>query len=192
MSSAVCSSSGKCSASGNSQIAVQQVTMAPLGRSKSVPIRDLTGPSAADPGASSPLDKDIGYVGRLVYKKSVPSAEMHSVGLLVFCGASASNSWMQCSAPSCFVPPMSGPSTEWFTDFHFAVMHIAKTLLGDRAVVVCPSPILRSPLSDTFASQLLFAALVKTLSGRALEDTFRTMSIGAWEGYFGSDEQKVR
>ena len=170
----------------NIQIAVQ-VAMSALGRSKSAP---LTGLSAAGPlpGTSSP---DIGFVGRLLYTGSVPSAEqMHSVDLVVFCGDRESNSSYQCSARSCFVPPMSGPSTEWFTDFHFAVMHIAKTLLGDRTVVVCPSPILRSPVSDTFASQLLFAALVKTLSGCAVEDTLRTM--GAWECYFDSDEQKVR
>ena len=169
----------------NIQIAVQ-VAMSALGRSKSAP---LTGLSAAGPlpGASSP---DIGFVGRLLYTGSVPSAEqMHCVDLVVFCGDRESNSSHQCSARSCFVPPLSGPSTEWLNDFHYAVMQTAITLSGDRAVVVCPSPILRSPLSDTFASQLLFAALVKTLSGLEVEDTLS--EIGAWDGYFGSDEWKV-
>ena len=184
MSSAVCSSSGKCSASGNSQIAVQQMAMSSLGRSKSVPAQNLTGLSAADPGASSPLEKDIGYVGRLVYRKSVPSAEMPPVGAVVFCGDSASNSLMQCSARSCFVPPMSGPPSEWCPEFHDALQKTAATLFGDKTVVVCPSA-----FEHTYASQLLYAALVKRLSGIEVENTLSEM--GAWDGYFADDVSKV-
>ena len=183
MSSAVCSSSGKCSASGNSQIAVQQVTMAPLGRSKSVPIRDLTGPSAADPGAAGAQPQNIGFMGRLVYRTSVPSAEMPPVGGVVFCGDSASNR-MQCSVPMVFVPPMSRPPTEWCTEFHDAVRKIAATLFKDKTVVVCPSAI-----EHTSDCQLLYAALVKRLSGIEVENTLSEM--GAWDGYFADDVSKV-
>ena len=172
----------------NIQIAVQ-VAMSALGRSKSAPVQNLTGLSAAGPGASSPLDNDIGFdfVGRLLYERSVPSAvfvQTNSVGLLVLCGVEG-EWWNEFhSAPSCFVPNLSEPSTKWCFEFHLAVRQTAATLFSNRAVVVCPKC-----SEDTRASQLLFAALVKTLSGLAVEDTL--VAIGAWEGYFGSDEWKV-
>ena len=179
----------------NIQIAVH-IAMSALGpgRSKSAPAEKLTGLSAAGPGASSTITSigydDIGFVGQLLYNRSVPSAvfmQMYSVGLLVFSGASASNSSDRCCVPSCFVPPLSGPSTEWWEKFHCAVRQTAATLFSGRAVVICPR--CSETVWDTLPSQLLFAALVKKLSGLAVQDTLRT--IGAWKGYLDPDELKV-
>ena len=119
----------------NIQIAVQ-VAMSALGRSKSAP---LTGLLAAGPGASSPLDNDIGFdfVGRLLYERSVPSAvfvQTNSVGLLVLCGVEGK--WSN-EFPSCFVPNLSEPSTKWCFEFHLAVRQTAATLFSGRAVVIC-------------------------------------------------------